>query len=141
MKEIFQKYREMILYVFWGGCTTLVNIAVFYAGVHFMGFKDVPANVMAWVLSVLFAYVTNRRWVFQSRQAGFTGILREMGSFFSARLSTGLLDTGVIYVFATLLKWNNMAVKIVSNVIVVILNYVLSKLFVFRKKEGKVDEK
>lgn len=134
MKALLEKYRALILYVIFGGLTTLVNIASFYVLERMLGVPTVPATCVAWVLSVLFAYVTNRRWVFESKENSRRGILREMGSFFLFRLLSGLMDVGIMYVCVDLLGWNSMVVKVASNVLVIIVNYVASKLVIFRQR-------
>ena len=135
IKGLFLKYREQISYLFFGGCTTLINIAVYWLCAHPLNLGTQASNVIAWVLSVLFAYVTNRIWVFQSREKSAAGILREMVSFFGARLATGLLDQFNMWLFVDTLHLPDMPVKVVSNVVVILLNYVFSKLIIFRKKQ------
>ena len=141
MRAFAGKYREQLAYLFFGGVTTLVNIAV-YALLHAaMGVGSDAANAAAWVLSVLVAYLTNRRWVFQSRTRG-KAMLRELGAFVAGRAATGLLDMGIMHVAVEMLgprlvpaayrKLWDMGVKLASNVIVIVLNYVFSKLFIFR---------
>ena len=99
------------------------------------GIGTVVSNVIAWFLSVLFAYVTNRRWVFLSTGGN---VFREMLVFFSGRLCTGVLDTLVMFITVDLLGWNDLMMKILSNIIVIILNYIISKFFVFKGEDGKV---
>lgn len=140
MKELFKKYREQILYVFFGGCTTLVNIVAYFLSTRYLAMGELPATILAWILSVVFAYITNRIWVFQSTVQGLQGIIKEIGAFFAARGTTGLLDLGVMYLFVTVLHCNDMVVKIVSNIVVIILNYVISKLLIFRRKGGTENE-
>lgn len=140
IRRLWQKYLQLILYVFFGGCTTLVNIFVYHACAQWLGMGTLLANGLAWVLSVIFAYVTNRIWVFHSRERTVRGILREAGSFVGARVLTGLLDEGIMYLFIDVVGLPGLPVKIVSNVIVIVLNYVFSKLIVFRKK-GETHEK
>lgn len=134
MRKLMDQYRAPILYVFFGGLTTLVNIASFYVLERTLGVSTVPATGAAWILSVLFAYVTNRRWVFESKENSRRGILREMGSFFLFRLLSGLMDVGIMYVCADLLGWNSLAVKVASNILVIIVNYIASKLVIFRRR-------
>ena len=93
-----------------------------------------PSTVIAWVLAVLFAYVTNRKWVFHSKAVTRQEIVREGISFYLCRLGTGVLDWLGMYVMVDVLHWNDLIVKIAVNIIVIILNYVASKLIVFRKK-------
>jgi len=132
MRELFRKYREMIAYVFFGGATTVINIAV-YGGLAFMGCSTGVANAAAWVISVAFAYVTNRRWVFGSGSRGKEA-LREAVSFVACRLGTGVMDEVIMIVGVDRLHLWGLGVKVFSNVLVIVLNYVFSKLFIFRKK-------
>ena len=131
--ELCRKYREVLLYLVFGVLTTAVNFAVYWAAARATG-HTVFSTCLAWILSVLFAYFTNRRWVFESKAAGNGAIAREMISFFGARLFSGLLDVGIMYVFVDLLHWNDSLVKLGSNVLVVVLNYLFSKLFIFKKR-------
>lgn len=148
---IYKKHREVILYVFFGGMTTLVNIAVYTALAgfpenfpFFSGYRpllsgeyaNVAATVIAWVVSVMFAYVTNKIWVFESRTTGFAALFTELCSFVAARLFSGLLDVGIMYVAVDLMELNNLMVKTASNVLVIILNYIFSKIFIFKKGQA-----
>lgn len=132
IRRLAMQYRQQILYLFFGGCTTLVNIAVYTLCTRLLGMDVVSASAVGWLLSVLFAYVTNRGMVFGSRVTGARGIALEMGKFFAGRIATGLLDIAIMYVSVDLLGANDMVMKILSNVLVIILNYVISKLMVFR---------
>lgn len=142
LKSLFLKYREQIAYLFFGGVTTLVNIAS-YALLSRVGLSTGVANAIAWVLSVLVAYVTNRRWVFDSHSRG-AAAAKEFSSFVACRLGTGLLDEAIMVLgvdrLGPVVAPNHMAlwglgVKVFSNILVIVLNYVFSKLFIFRKKE------
>ena len=121
--------REVFFYLVFGVLTTLVNIVSFAGLSRLLSAGTVLSNVIAWFLSVLFAYVTNRRWVFQSKDGN---VFREAAAFFSGRIGTGVLDTVVMFITVDLLGWNDMVMKVISNVIVVILNYIISKFFVFK---------
>jgi len=134
LKKLIGKYRDMILYIFFGGCTTLINILVYFVCARAFSMGTAAANIAAWVLSVLFAYATNRTWVFHSTERSFSGILREMAGFFASRAATGALDIGVMYLSVDIMHFPDMAMKIISNIVVIVLNYVLSRLLVFRKK-------
>ena len=134
LKQLFIRYKEMILYLFFGGCTTLVNIIVYYICAHLLSLATVPATVIAWILSVTFAYVTNRIYVFESRSRGLVAILREIGAFVSCRLLTGVMDLAIMYICVDLLHFNDLIIKIISNILVIVLNYIASKLLIFRKK-------
>lgn len=134
LKNLFVRYRDLILYAVFGLLTTLVNTAVYWLCAHPLGMPVVPSSVAAWILAVLFAYLTNRTWVFHSEARGGREIAREVFSFFLARLATGALDWALMYVFAEKLGWNDMLVKIAVNILVIVLNYIASRLIVFRHK-------
>ncbi len=127
LKALYEKYKDLIPYVIFGVLTTIVNYVSYWLFAHPLGCGT--------VLSVLFAYVTNRRWVFHSEAKGAKAIGKEFAAFLGARLGTGLLDMLIMYLCVDLLGWNDMVMKLASNVIVVILNYILSKFFIFKKKE------
>ena len=136
LSELLQKYKSQLLYLFFGGCTTLVNVAVYGLCAHGADLSTTLSIVIAWAASVLFAYLTNRTWVFESRARTAGDILREMGSFFLGRVATGVLDWAIMYVCVDRLGLPDMPIKLLSNVVVIILNYVISKLIVFSKKDS-----
>lgn len=141
IKELITQYREVLSYLFFGVCTTLVNIITYFVCSK-AGMGTAAATVIAWVLSVLFAYLTNRYFVFENRADSTLGILREAISFFSCRLATGILDLVIMLIFVDILHQNDLLIKILSNVLVIILNYVASKLFIFRdEKSGSTNTK
>lgn len=130
IQPFYMKYKSVLLYLFFGGLTTLVSICTFGLCEPFVDWFG--ANVISWICAVSFAYVTNRIWVFTSREKGIA-VLREIGMFFAGRLLTLALEQGVLYLGITLLFMEPLAVKVLAQVIVLILNYVISKLIVFRK--------
>lgn len=127
----YSKYREVLLYLFFGGCTTLVNIISFtlLRQIHLDIFVS---NIIAWVLSVLFAFITNRIFVFESKSKGSKALL-ECVSFFGCRILSFLFDMGIIYLMIDVLSCNELLSKIVSNIFVIIINYVFSKILIFKK--------
>ncbi len=131
IKELFFKYREVVLYLFFGGCTTLVNIGAYFV-LDVMGISTAFSTVMAWLLSVLFAFITNKIFVFSSRSSGHRGIFKEGFSFFSCRFLTGVLDLVIMLLFVDKLGLNGLLIKVLSNILVIALNYVFSKLFIFK---------
>lgn len=133
---LVEKYHDVIPYTVFGVLTTLVNILTYWLFAHFLHISIMTSTVLSWVLSVLFAYVTNRKWVFRSDAAAARAILREMSLFFSCRLATGALDWLNMFLFAKTLGWNDVWVKTISNVVVIIVNYAASKLLIFRHREG-----
>lgn len=134
LKQLYEKYRDVIPYLFFGVCTTVVNMVVYWVAAHPLGLPVTVSNVIAWVFAVTFAYLTNRKWVFHSTAATGSELIREISSFFSCRLATGIMDTAMMFVFVDLLHFNDIVIKIIANVLVVVLNYVASKVLIFRKK-------
>lgn len=148
LKRLFQRNREVVLYVFFGGLTTLVNWGTNYLAVQVCANAGVqtamvPAAI-AQVISILFAYVTNRKWVFKSKKSGADEILKEAGSFFGFRALSAVIDVLFMYVTVDRLGWSNSLMKLIANVFIVIVNYIFSKLVVFRKsgsEKGMGNEK
>ena len=137
LRALWERWKDVIAYLFFGVCTTAVNAVVYWICAYPLGWSVSPSTVTAWALAVLFAYVTNRTWVFHSQAHGRAEILRELGAFFSCRIATGVVDWACMFVFVDLLGAPDMAVKILDNVLVVILNYVASKLLIFRERGGR----
>lgn len=134
VKKLYEKYEHVILYLFFGVCTTVVNVVVYWLAAHPLNLGTMPSTIIAWVLAVAFAYITNRKWVFCSSAAGRKEILSEMGSFFACRLATGGVDWICMLMFVDFIGLNDMAVKFAANVIVIVLNYVASKLVIFQSR-------
>lgn len=137
LKALFKKFcnKEIIFYLIFGVLTTLVSLIVYYfCTLTFLNPQNAVqlqiANIISWVLSVVFAYVTNRRFVFESKNSNK---LEEIIKFVSARLLTLLLDMFIMFVCVTILKFNDRISKLLSQVIVIISNYIFSKIFVFKK--------
>ena len=136
MKGMLIRYKSFILYAVFGVLTTIVNIATYYIFAHIVRLDTVVSTCLAWISGVLFAYITNRKYVFESDKIGVEAIVKEMISFFSCRLATGVVDVLLMYIFVDLLKFNDVFIKVFSNVVVIVLNYVASKLIIFRKDKG-----
>ncbi|WP_296116325.1 GtrA family protein [uncultured Eubacterium sp.] len=134
-EKIYKKNKEVLLYLLFGGLTTIVSIgtfAWFNVGMHM---NELIANVISWVFAVTFAYVTNKIWVFQSETSGFVAVLEEIAKFFGGRLATLGVEELILFVFISLLHGNSMIVKLIAQVVIVILNYIISKIFVFKNKK------
>ena len=129
----FHKYKEVISYLFFGGCTTLINI-ISYMLFRAANIDMLLSNSLAWVVSVLFAFITNKLFVFESRNVGFKKTMVECIYFFICRLLSLVFDLGFMYLLVDIFSCNELLSKIVSNIIVIIINYVLSKLLIFKKK-------
>lgn len=131
-----KKYREVLLYFIFGGLTTLVNYAslwLFYDVLHIRLLKALGANALAWIVAVLFAFVTNKLLVFESRASDRATVTRETLSFLAARLCSLGLETLIMYLGDNLLGINVWLVKLAASVLVVIINYVLSKCLIFKQ--------
>lgn len=127
--DIMKLDRELVLYVVFGTFTFLVNVVTYFLFQSVMGINYLVSNVLAWFFSVLFAYITNRTWVFESKNPE---ILKEMSLFFGGRIFSGVVDTALMYLFIDVLVLGNTFSKIVVQIIVIVLNYVFSKLIVFK---------
>lgn len=135
IRRLIFKYREIFIYVFFGGLTTVVNYAVYLPLWNIVGLSAAASNAAAWVVSVLFAFFTNKPFVFGSHDWSYRTVFKELGAFVGCRVASGVLETGVLWLTTDMLKGNGNVWKLVTSVLVVILNYISSKLVVFR--EGK----
>ena len=136
IKELYKKYEEIIKYIIVGGLTTVFSMVCFYASVWtFLDGNDAlqlqVANIISWIGGVAFAYVTNRTIVFKSKNCN---ILKELITFTGARVVTLFLDMGVMLVLATIMGVNYNLAKLLSTVLVMVANYFISKLIVFKEK-------
>lgn len=133
MWRLYAKYKDVIPYLFFGVCTTAVNVVVYWLFAHVFGVGTMASTLIAWILAVLFAYVTNRKWVFPSKAQTQQEIIRELVSFLGCRIVTGIVDWLGMFVFVEILGLYDVVIKFICNVMVIILNYVASKLIVFKK--------
>lgn len=130
----YKKHKEVLLYLFFGGLAFVVSIAT-YAGFNVaLEINELVANVLSWIITVLFAFFTNRIWVFQAPTDGAIIFWRQLGAFYAGRVLTLIVEELILLTFITLLKFPGMAVKVAAQVVVIILNYIVSKLLVFKKK-------
>jgi len=124
----FNKGYEVLSYLFFGGCTTLINIFTFWI-LRVLKIGVYPSNIVAWIVSVLFAFITNKLFVFESKG----NAVKEGISFFIFRLLSLLFDMGIMYLLIDVLNWNDLLSKVITNIVVIIINYVFSKIFIFKK--------
>ena len=128
-KDIFDRLMELPF----GGLSFIVSIST-YAGFNVgMGINELVANVLSWIITVLFAFLTNRVWVFQSPTNGVSEFVKQMFAFYSGRVITLIIEEVILLVFITWLGFNSMVIKVIAQVIVILLNYVISKLVIFKK--------
>ncbi|MGG7079219.1 GtrA family protein [Clostridium sardiniense] len=131
--ELYNKFKEQILYIVFGVLTTAINIISFFLFTRVFGMGLLASNIGAWIASVIFAFITNKIYVFDSRDYSLKIVTKELVDFTISRGATGVLDMGLMYLFVSVIHMEDMVSKIIINVIVIILNYVLSKLYVFKK--------
>ena len=136
IKELYKKYKEPINYLFFGGCTFVVNFIAYGVFAKIFRVDEVISNIIAWVISVLFAYITNKLFVFESKTEGAKAFLKEMISFVLARVFSGITcDIGTFALMVKVFHINDVISKVVTQIMVIIVNYLLSKLIIFRKNE------
>lgn len=134
INSLYKAHKELISYLIFGALTTIVSYISYAIFSRFLGIAVVNANVLSWIFSVLFAYITNRLFVFESKKHGTVLVLKEMLSFFASRLLSGAIETLLLFIFADLLGYNDLIVKALATIIVIVLNYIFSKLFVFKSQ-------
>lgn len=131
--ELVKKHWDIVTYLFFGVLTTVVNYAVYLPCYNLLGLSATISNIIAWVVAVAFAYLTNKPWVFKSHDWSMKVVLPELTKFVSCRLGSLLLESAAIFVFVDLMGFDGNIFKIITSVFVVIINYIGSKLLVFRK--------
>lgn len=130
----YNKYKEGLLYLFFGGCTTLINIISFIIFRQFKLGVDV-SNIIAWLIAVIFAFITNKLFVFDSRNTDRKTVVKETISFLIARVISLGIDTGLLHLMIDFMKIHEVIAKVISNIVVIIVNYIFSKLFIFKKEK------
>lgn len=135
MKEIIKRNREIISYLIIGVLTTIVSLISYYLLTITLLSPNNPleltiANIISWIISVLFAYITNRKYVFQSKDKN---ILKEASKFTLSRVTTLIIDILLMFIFVSILHFNDKIIKLLVQIIIIILNYIFSKLLVFKK--------
>lgn len=132
IKTILEKYKDIVYYGFFGVLTTLVNIVVYWLMAHPLGIDTVPSSVIAWIAAVTFAFFTNRKWVFNSQANTKELVIKEAVSFYACRLATGVLDWVFMYLTVDIMDFNDVWMKFIANVLVIVLNYIASKFYIFK---------
>ena len=134
IRNIIEKYWDVLSYLFFGVLTTVVNYLIYLPCYNMLHLSASVSNAIAWVVAVAFAYLTNKPWVFKSHDWSRQTVIPELTKFVGCRVGSGALETGIIFLTVDLLCRNGNIMKLVTSVLVVILNYIGSKLLVFRKK-------
>jgi putative flippase GtrA len=125
--------KETIAYIIVGTLTTGVNMVAYNWFCNVIGIRNLISNALAWIVAMLFAYFANAKYVFKPTKKGFVGEVLQIGRFFTARFVSFLVEESAMYVFVDLLCINNMLIKAIMNVVVVIINYFFSKFVVFNE--------
>lgn len=135
IKKILLNYKEQILYIIFGVLTTVLNFLVYIIFTRVFEANFLISNAVAWLLAVIFAFITNKIYVFNSTDYNIKFIIKEFSEFTISRIFTGLLDIGLLYLFVSIIHMNDLISKIIIGIIITILNYVISKMYVFRGGE------
>lgn len=133
-EPFYQKHKEVLMYLLFGGLAFFLNLFLFWLFCTVMGMNALIGNVFCWIICVAFQYFTNRTWVFEAETHGVKEFLKQISSFFAARLATLGMEEVILLLMITIMKLPEMPVKLFAQVVVIVFNYVFSKLFVFRKK-------
>lgn len=131
---LLRKYYDVITYLIFGVLTTVVNYLVYLPVYNLLGLSAALSNAIAWVAAVAFAYLTNKPFVFKSHDWSMKTVVPELTKFVSCRVASGAMETLIIFLAVDVMGWNGNLWKLVTSVLVVILNYFGSKLLVFTKK-------
>ena len=133
IRMLIRKYYDVLAYLFFGVLTTVVNYIIYLPCYNILGLSATVSNMISWVVAVAFAYLTNKPFVFKSHDWSAKTVVPELTKFVGCRLGSGVMETAIIFVTVDLLSWDGNVMKLVTSVLVVIINYVASKLVVFRK--------
>lgn len=133
---LYKKYEEIINYLIFGVLSTLVSIVSYTIFTRLFNINYNISNILSWILAVTFAFITNKNYVFKSKN---TNYLKDLIKFFTSRVSTLIIEIIVMYLLVDILDLNDLFSKIITQFIVIVLNYILSKLFVFKTKKDKTN--
>ena len=133
VKDYLIKYKSIITYIFFGALTTAINVSSYYLLYNVINLPNTLSVIIAWVLSVAFAFVTNKLFVFESKSWQMRIAAKEAFDFFICRIATGALEVALMFLLVDVFKFDGMVMKLITNVIVIILNYIASKLVIFKK--------
>ena len=134
IKQLMKKYEELIKYLLIGGLTTVLNYIVFALLVNEAKLEMHPSNLIAWGVSVIFAYLTNKLFVFESKSFKIDVLAKEILTFGATRVFSFILEEVILFIFVDKLGMEKLIIKLIANIIVIIVNYILSKFIIFKKK-------
>ncbi len=133
LEALISQYYAILVYLVFGVLTTVVNYLVYLPCYNLLGLSASVSNVAAWAVAVAFAFVTNKPFVFRSHDWSAKTVVPELVKFIGTRLGSGGVETVILLLTGDLLGWNGNLWKLITSVLVVILNYIGSKLLVFKK--------
>ena len=134
IRSLVEKYWDILTYLFFGVLTTVVNYLVYLPCYNWLHISAAVSNVIAWVVAVVFAYLTNKPFVFRSYDWSWQTVGPELTKFVGCRIGSGLLETAIIFITVDCMHFDGNIWKLITSVLVVVLNYVASKWLVFKKK-------
>lgn len=135
IRNLIKSHWDIISYLFFGVLTTVVNYLIYLPCLNLLHLSAAVSNCIAWVVAVLFAYVTNKPFVFRSHDWSMPTVIPEFGKFIATRISSGVLETVILFLAVDTLGGNGNIWKLITQVLVIVINYVGSKLLVFRNKQ------
>ena len=135
MKKWIEKYWDILTYLFFGALTTAVSFLIYFPCYNWLHWSAGVSNAVSWVAAVAFAFLTNKPFVFQSHDWSWSVVWPELTKFVGCRIASGVLETGILVLTVDWLLWNGNVMKLITAVLVVILNYIGSKFLVFIKKK------
>lgn len=130
-EPLYARNKEILLYLFFGGITVILSVSIYAIQTQCMKVNELIANAIAWITCVIFQFFTNKTWVFQSAASSNKTCFRQMIEFTGGRVITLILEEIILAVFITWLSWNSLTVKLAAQIVVIVLNYIISKLVVF----------
>lgn len=136
--DLLKKYKSVILYLVFGVLSTILNIATYALCSKIFKINYFISNTIAWIIAVIFAYLTNRIYVFESDAKTKKNVFKEIVLFFYYRIVTLILEFAILYIGINLLKIDDLIIKVISNIVVILLNYIFSKFKIFKKKSPDI---
>lgn len=133
LERLLLQYRELVIYAVCGVLTTLVNYAVYFICTKFFSIHYIVSNVIAWVISVIFAYLVNKIYVFVSLDWSRKKLWKEIWQFVAARIFSGVAETLLLIIFVDMMGYRDSVIKIIAGILVIIMNYLFSKWVIFKK--------
>ncbi len=133
IRRLCTKYRELIIYGIFGVLTTGVDFGVYWLLTRLAEVDTLPAQIAAITAAIIFAFITNKKWVFKDKRVGLREIASQFASFASMRVLSGAFQTFCVWLFCDIMGLYDMAVKAVVAIVVILANYVFSKLIIFKK--------